>query len=692
MELEFRGSAERLASETNICDLMGDDDLLTIGRQVQDGYISDKNSRSEWERSNAEVLKLALQVKDAKSFPWQGCSNVKFPLLTIAAMNWHAKAYPATISGDSVVRMKTVGTDSDGVKSRKAERVGKHMSYQLLETTDWEEQTDKLLFVLPILGCAFKKTIRDNNRRINCSDLVLPQDLIVDYFATSTEHAQRVTHLFTMSPNDVHENVMAGIYRKSDAKPTADDGGPLGAARDLVQKTTAPSETLVFNLAEQSCWLDLDNDGYKEPYCVVFDRVSGFVYRILARYYTSSIKRVEVGPNSGKIQRIEAENYFTKFSFVPSPDGGFYDLGFGILLGPLNESVNSALNQIFDGGTMATLGGGFLGRGVKMKAGEASFKPFEWKTVDSTGTSLRDNIVPLTVREPSMILLELIKFLVGYGERVAGASEIEMGQLPDNAKAGAVDTVNENGQKIFNATYKRVWRSLKNEFKKMYKLNQLHTTDDGYMDNNQYVEITAEDYSGDVNSICPVADPNVTSDADNQTRALMVASRAQAVPGYNPYLVETTLLDAYSISNVDALYPDPQGPNAIPPQEPPPDPMLLKVENDARLGKMKLENEARALDLKGMVAESQAQADAMMMMIDGQESEAKAQKLQAEAILILKEADSTEVDQAISLLNAQIGAEKANSDKMFKAAKLIMDGRKNDQRRVGVVDAVRSNS
>jgi len=676
MDLKFKGKVEDLAGEANIFSLMSKEDVQTIARHCKEGYDEDVTSRGEWERWNAEAIKLALQVKEGKSFPWTGCSNVKFPLLTVAALNWHAKAYPATINGDNVVKMKVIGSDPDGQKTKKAQRVGRHMSYQLLETTNWEEQTDKALLVLPILGNVFKKTIRDNNRRVNCSDMVMPQDLVVNYYASDLESAQRVTHKFSMSPNDVRENILAGIFIDVEANPQEDSPNPLDAARDKAQHVSAPSRVMDFSMAEQSCWLDLDGDGYKEPYAVTFDRVTGQGYRLLARYYTESIKRVKAGKFAGQIQRIEAENYYTKFGFIPSPDGGFYDLGFGVLLGPINESVNTAFNQIFDAGTMKTLGGGFLGRGVKMKAGETSFRPGEWKPTDSTGVSLKDNIVPLPVGEPSMILLELIKFLVGYGERIAGASEIEMGQLPDNAKAGAVDTVNANGQKIFNATYKRVWRAFKNEFKKLYRLNQIFITSDGYMDNEQYFEITSDDYSLSDSGICPVADPNVISDSDKQSQAALIANRASTAPGYNVYLAEKTLLEAYSVPNIDNLLPDPQGPNAIPAG---PNPQMMEIE--LKQAKQSLE------EAKFQAAQQQSVLELQMEI---GESQARMQKLQAEAILILKEADSTETDQKIALINAQIGAEKLRSDRLFTAAELMIKARKDGQRRVGVVDAARS--
>ena len=76
-------------------------------------------------------------------------------------------------------------------------------------------------------------------------------------------------------------------------------------------------------LVEQHCLIDLDGDGYKEPYIVTFDLGTGNMLRIVARFRWQDIEYLG---KTSKIVRIRAEEYFTKYSFIPSPDGGIYDL------------------------------------------------------------------------------------------------------------------------------------------------------------------------------------------------------------------------------------------------------------------------------------------------------------------------------------------------------------------------------
>jgi chaperonin GroES len=203
----------KFVKSPNICDLLDDEKVKSIGEECKRGFDEDKASRADWEKWNSEALKLALQVKEPKSFPWPNSANVKFPLMTIAAISWHAKAYPATISADSVVKCRVVGEDLDGEKTKRAIRVGKHMSYQLLEDSSWEEQTDKAILNLSIVGTNFKKSYFSASLGHNVSELVLAKDLVVNYWTKSLDTCPRMTHIIPRFRNEVHENVLRETWR-----------------------------------------------------------------------------------------------------------------------------------------------------------------------------------------------------------------------------------------------------------------------------------------------------------------------------------------------------------------------------------------------------------------------------------------------------------------------------------------------
>mgnify|MGYP003347215936 CR=1 FL=1 len=100
---------QELVVSPNICELLDDETLSSLGFQLQNEVNMDLTSRLEWEDRNQKALKLALQVVENKTFPWPGASNVKFPLITIAALQYHSRAYPALISNNEVVKCKVYG-------------------------------------------------------------------------------------------------------------------------------------------------------------------------------------------------------------------------------------------------------------------------------------------------------------------------------------------------------------------------------------------------------------------------------------------------------------------------------------------------------------------------------------------------------------------------------------------------------
>ena len=623
MNLKDKFNITDLVYEANIATLLCKADLETIGSQVVKDFDNDLTSRSSWEKRTETSLKLALQVAETKNFPWPNASNVKFPLITIAALQYHARSYPVLIDSDLPVKCRVVGDDKDGTRALRSTRVEQHMSYQLLEEDeDWESEMDKVLITQPIVGCAFKKTYYDPIRKHNISENVLAKDLVVNYWTKSLETASRVTHVLQMSRNEIYERVARGLWvevsegRQQQYSSTAMGNG-LQTAQDRAQGLTPPEpndSSTPIEILEQHCHIDFDDDGYAEPYIVYVRRDNKQVARIVARYTDADVERNK----EDVVLSIKAEQYFTKYPFVPSPDGGFYDLGFGVLLGPLNESINTIVNQLVDAGTMANTAGGFLSRGIKLRGGNYSFNPMEWKHVDTTGDDLRKGIVPLPVREPSQVLFTLLNLLINYGERIGGSVDILSGQNPgQNTPAETTRTMAEQGMKIFNGIFKRTHRSLKQEFRKLYRLNQIFVTD-----NTQYVSnaksqgiVLAADYDGPVTDVMPTADPSVTSDAQRMQQAAAVAQRVAATPGlYNRYEAEYTFLKAMKITNIDKLLPDPKGPNAVPPPVNP-----------------KMQIEQLKAEAKKAESELAMKMGLLKLMGDAELNQAKIKKLEAEA-------------------------------------------------------------
>jgi chaperonin GroES len=676
MQLTTKLSLDELTRSINIAEQLTEHECNDIARWVIDGYEADKTSRKEWEERNAEALKLALQVRERKTEPWEGCSNVKFPLVTMAALYYHARAYPLLVNENDLVKCKVYGADPKGEKAARAVRVSEHMTWQNIEQMDeWESEHDKALLVQAILGVAVKKRWFDPVRRRQRTCVLGPNDFVVNYYTRGDiNEAPRATHVMELQPNDVQERVVRGVYcddydertesegddrlgmpEENQALPRTNELTQVAEERTGIRKPPLDN-TAPVTMLEQACWLDLDGDEYEEPYFITVEQETGRLRRIVARYTASDIQR-----RASAVVGIRPERCYTKYGLIPAPDGSWYDIGFGHLLGPINASVDTALNQMFDAGTMSTVGGGFLGRGARLKAGDQRFRPYEWKTVDSIGDDLRKNIVALDIKEPSAVLFQLMMFLVQYAERTASANEIQTGENPgQNTPAYTTRVMNQNGARIFAAIYKRTWRSMRDEFRIQFSLNNAYLQgDEAYDDvvNGTGGIVTVQDYRLSPPFICPAADPNVISDEERIARAQQDMQLALQVPGFNRYKTIRRYLEAKRTPAIDDIFPRPasqQGPNGQPVEGDlpvPPDPKLLTVQV-----------KQQELQLKAQDVQMKIRATIIQLQQAAQKLGAEILELRARSVMELAQAKSVDQGQQIALIDAMIGAKKANMD------------------------------
>jgi len=307
---------------------------------------------------------------------------------------------------------------------------------------------------------------------------------------------------------------------------------------------------------------------------------------------------------------------------------------------------------------MANTAGGFLSRGIKLRGGNYNFAPLEWKHVDTTGDDLRKGIMPLPVREPSQVLFTLLSLLINYGERIGGSVDILSGQNPgQNTAAETTRTMAEQGMKIFSGIFKRTYRSLKDEFRKLYRLNQLYLVGiEDYNSDTGANFIDADDFAGPVSDVRPAADPNIVSDTQRIQQATALLQLASTTPGMNMYEVQKNYLKSMRVSNIDQLLPDPKGPNAIKPGPS----EKIQIEQMKQQGKQ--------LD-----AQNQFKVAMLKMMKDVELNQAKIHKLEADAILAVEQAGGVRTGHDIAMLDAQIGAAKAKNEGIQSALKTMME-------------------
>ena len=300
-ESETKYKVDDAIGKQNICGLLPQAELDKLGAQGLADFKNDDNDFQPRRKKIEQIYNLLLQVAEIKNYPFQGAANVKYPLLTKACMQFAAIAYPAIFRDGKVAKVNVLGNDegdeplkdpntgqvmtnpdtnapirpNEGYKARKGERVSKVLNYQLSEEMEnWTSDTDRIMFTMSGTGFAYRKYFYDPLERKVCSRVILPQFLIVNIDAPSVEGASRVSEEFELYPWQIEEYIRNGIFEKFDYSVSSETMGinqPVNTGGHSADR----EEPHIF--IEQYRRIDLDGDGYSEPYIVTIHKQTGKV-------------------------------------------------------------------------------------------------------------------------------------------------------------------------------------------------------------------------------------------------------------------------------------------------------------------------------------------------------------------------------------------------------------------------------
>jgi chaperonin GroES len=512
-----------LLNTDNVASKIPTEKLNKIATEAIRGYRIDRESRRQWEDRCEEAIKFAKQISEPKSFPWEGSSNIIFPLLTTASNAFAARTYPEIVKGKRIVKAVGIGDDPEGQKEDQADRVSEHMSYQrLIQSDTWEPDTDKLLHMLPIIGVCFRKVYYDPIDDLPQADLCSPQDIVVNHTTPSLDKAYRVTHRYKLNKNQILEKIRNKYFIDfdiDDSLQTIDNEDIWDTSLDDNTGNSQDGDTNVqLEFLEQHTFLDLDGDGYEEPWIIIVNKSSNETVGIYPRFDPDKIKT----DPKGQILRIVPIQYFVDYHFLPSPDGGFYSLGYGHVLYPLNEAINTLMNQLVDAGTLSNTQCGLVSRSLKIKGGNLNLQMGEFVPVDPGTTGrVSDSIYQFQFPGASPVLMQLLSLVIQSAKEIASINDILTGDAkPQNAPATSVMEMSNQGMKLFSSIAKRLYRSLKKEFQLLFKLNADFLDDEVYFNyHDSQTAVARQDYNMDNMEIVPIADPNMGSDIQRSMQA-----------------------------------------------------------------------------------------------------------------------------------------------------------------------------
>ena len=584
-------------ADGDISPYLSDEALAKLGQEVCENYDRDLESRKDWQGVAEKALAdMATCKREQKTYPWSGASNVHYPLLSYAAMQFNARAYPAIVKGDEAVSCKVVGADkglpamgpdgqpamqfqgmpvmvgqqgpmvmspqgpmplqgepepvwqrAPGAKAKRAQRVREYMNTTIFyKMNDWETETDNLLFQLAAIGVQFRKVWYDGEK--HNSFFVPALNLVVHNDARSLAEAPQLTErLEGVYPHHIRRDVAMGRYRDGLDIPDDDRDPRL--------------------LLEQQCHYDLDGDGIPEPYIVTVDHKERFVLRVVPDFDAASVKL-----NGSKLAYIERRTFYVKYEFMPHPEGKFYNIGLAHLLDQYGEVVNTLINQMIDANHAAVAGGGFVASGLRIQGqGQASslkFKPGEYKTVGVSGAALKDGMVERTFPQASPVMMQLLELILGAAKDIASIKDVLSGEGSNNGQVGTTLALIEQGLQVFTAIYKRVYRGLKAEFTLLFTNISKFADEEMARD---YAELLddpeadlAKDFNGSDMDIRPVSDPNSVTRMQKMARAQFLLSTVEMaqIAGADMREIMKRVYEAADVEDIEAILPPPQ-PNPL---------------------------------------------------------------------------------------------------------------------------------
>jgi len=542
----FEFGPEQTASEfgDNLAELIDERDLMALAVELISQFEGDKDSRKDWEKTYMKGLDLLGLKFEDRSTPWDGACGVFHPMLSESVVRFQAQTIQEIFPAVGPVKTSIVGK-IDNEKTKQAARVQELMNYISTQVmSEYRTETEKLLFSLPIAGSAFRKVYYDPALGRPCAMFVPAEDFVVSYGASDLVTCGRYTHVMKKSSNDVRKFQVAGFYRDVDLPAPQPDFGEI---ERKYNNLTGESEDYDLDsrhtLLEMHVECDIpgfeDPDGVALPYIVTIDKSSKTVLSIRRNWLEDDDRRL-------------ARQHFAHFQYLPG--FGFYGFGLVHMIGGLSKSATSLLRQLVDAGTLSNLPGGLKTRGLRIKGDDTPIMPGEFRDVDVPSGAIRDNITFMPYKEPSNVLYNLLRDIVGEGRRFATAADVKASDINGEAPVGTTLAVLEREMKVMSAVQARIHAAMGKELRILAGIIREYGPFE-YPYEQEEEKVAAEDFDDRVD-IIPVSDPNAGTMAQRIMQYQAALQLSQAAPQmYDIPLLHRQMLEVLGIPDAARIIP-----------------------------------------------------------------------------------------------------------------------------------------
>ena len=535
--------------DSNLAEYMDESVMQALASDLIADFDKDIADRRDWAETYVEGLKLLGLKYEDRTEPWNGACGVFHPMLTESVVRFQSESIMETFPAAGPVKTQIIGKD-DAKTQEAALRVRDDMNYQLTsEMQEYRPEHEKLLWNLPIAGSAFKKVYFDPSKGRQVSMFIPAEDIVVPYGASSIESADRVTHVMRKTANEMAVLQQGGFYRDIElGEPNSElDDIEKRKAEESGMSATSDSR---YRVLEMHVHLDLegfedldkkgDPTGVALPYVVTIDKTSGEIIAIRRNWYEEDSLHIK-------------RQHFVHYQYIPG--FGFYGYGLIHLIGGYAKSATMIIRQLVDAGTLSNLPGGLKSRGLRIKGDDTPIEPGEFRDVDVSSGSIRDNILPLPYKEPSQVLFALFQNIVQEGRAFASAGDLKISDMSGSAPVGTTLALLERTLKVMSAVQARLHYAMRQEFKLLKAIIRDYTPEEYDYEPVEGSRMAKQgDY--DMTEVLPVSDPNAATMAQKVVQYQAVIQLAQSAPQlYDLPLLHRQMIEVLGVKNASKLVP-----------------------------------------------------------------------------------------------------------------------------------------
>lgn len=549
---------------TNLVEAISASDLSSIVISLVESIEQDIKDREPRDKQYEEGIKRTGIAQDAPGgASFTGASRATHPMITKAAIDFGARAIKELFPPDGPVKSFIPG-DPTKDRQEKADRKVRHMNWQLVfQIPEFKDSLEQIFPQMVMGGVQYQRWIWWDRRKRPSPSFVPVDKCVIPFAASSFYTAERQTFIDDITELEYERRVADGLYV---------DTATLASSTNVPEPTLSETANLKIEGKEAS---GMNLDGIRRIYETAVeldlsewdDKANGEARPYLVRIDKDSNKPLSVVRNwDPEGNPSEPLIWIIEWPFIPWR--GAMPIGLAQLIAGLSVAATGALRALLDSAHVNNTPTLLKLKGLGIDGQTIDVQPCTATEVEGTVgvDDIRKLVMAVPFNEPSVVLYQLLGFLVTEGSAVVRTTFEDLAEQKADMPVGTTLALIEQGMAVMSAIHARLFTAMQRTLQVLHRLNRMYLTDPEVR--NQAGELLARrsDYQGP-EDVIPVADPRIFSEVQRFAQMQVVAERADKHPEmYNQRKVEMLILERLKFPHPEQLLvapPDAKEMNAV---------------------------------------------------------------------------------------------------------------------------------